>query len=478
MKSKIYILAIMLFSVLVFSQEVKVKKGEIQIDGKSVAKIDKEKTVYTISDLSGKPLFKAVITNVTPLRNTATRTWLQLTGNNGVVRELDLIKRTSFSFGFEKPITENLTLSDDPLLPASGIDEAKINKFFQTEDRSISTAEDIVIEKDKKIAKSEDSIAAINKVVIGKSGIINSNGNKIGYIALKTESTDGLGFKKYSYNLLDINKLVIGKMFFSNTDGENARNGLVMNMYDGKAFPVKAKYTSELAENDELALRIVNKMYANGYTLGDMKSLVEIAKQEKTDEWLDKNKKAEAEAKANSKNIYDADGYVIDKDGKKKDGKITIEFESIDAKLGRDKNISDFTNYGGTVTLTVDGKQEFYKAKDGNVKFCAGERCFLGTETTSLITRPNFYEIVAEQNGNYVVADGKTSPEYYLKLSNQSKAVYLGDKGGFGTRKPEKIKKIFDEYVNCSALDFANYDTNTKEGLMQIMTDYSAKCKK
>lgn len=112
------------------------------------------------------------------------------------------------------------------------------------------------------------------------------------------------------------------------------------------------------------------------------------------------------------------------------------------------------------------------------MKFCAGERCFLGTETTSLITRPNFYEIVAEQNGNYVVADGKTSPEYYLKLSNQSKAVYLGDKGGFGTRKPEKIKKIFDEYVNCSALDFANYDTNTKEGLMQIMTDYSAKCKK
>ena len=96
-------------------------------------------------------------------------------------------------------------------------------------------------------------------------------------------------------------------MFFSNTDGENARNGLVMNMYDGKAFPVKAKYTSELAENDELALRIVNKMYANGYTLGDMKSLVEIAKQEKTDEWLDKNKKAEAEAKANSKNIYDAE---------------------------------------------------------------------------------------------------------------------------------------------------------------------------
>lgn len=65
-----------------------------------------------------------------------------------------------------------------------------------------------------------------------------------------------------------------------------------------------------------------------------------------------------------------------------------------------------------------------------------------------------------------------------LKLSNQSKAVYLGNKGGFGTRKPEKIKKIFDEYVSCPALDFSKYDTNTKEGLIQVLADYSSSCKK
>lgn len=70
MKSKILVVALMLVGILSFSQEVKVKKSEIQINGKSVAKIDKEKTIYTISDLSGKALFTATISQ-TPLKNTA-----------------------------------------------------------------------------------------------------------------------------------------------------------------------------------------------------------------------------------------------------------------------------------------------------------------------------------------------------------------------------------------------------------------------
>lgn len=478
MKLKILFAVLTLVSILSFSQEVKVKKGEIQVNGKSVAKIDKEKMIYTISDLSGKALFTATITNQTPLKNTASKTWLQLTGSNGVVRELDLIPQTSFSFGMEKPIIENLTLSNDPLLPASGIDEAKINSFFQTEDRSISKAEDMVIEKEKKIAKSEDSIASINKVVIGSSGIITSKGNKIGYIALKTESSDALGFKTYSYNVLDINKLVIAKILFSNVDTNNAKKGLTINTYDGKSFPVKANFTTVVVENDDLAKRVVNKLYANGYTLGDMKSMIQIAGQENADAINQQNKKAEDDAKANSQNIYEVDGYVIDKEGNKKEGKITIEFESIAAKLGKEKNIADITNYGGTVTLDTNGKKENFKAKEGNIKFCAGEKCFLSADSTSLITKSIFYKIISENNGNYVLAEVNNSEDYYLKLSNQSKAVYLGNKGGFGTRKPEKIKKIFDEYVSCPALDFSKYDTNTKEGLTQVLNDYSSGCKK
>ena len=489
MKSKFLVFTALLLCIFVTSQEVKVKKGEIQLDGKSVAKIDKEKNIYTISDLSGKALFTATITNQTPLKNTASKSWLQLTGNNGVVKEVELIPSTSFSFGLEKPITENLTKSNDPLLPSSGIDEAKINSFFQSEDRNISKAEDVILEKEKKIVKAEDSLAKTNKLVIDSKGIISANNQKIGYIIRKSTGKDQMQ-EFLSYTVLDINKISVAQVNFSSYDAANAKSGLILKTYDGKSFPIKANYTSEKIDYDNLAPRVVNKLYANGYTLGDMKALVEIANKENADAFYDEKNKLEAEAKANSRNIYDVNGYVIDKNGAKQEGKITIEFESIDAILGRDKNVSNLTNFGGSVNLTVNGKTENYRAKDG-VKFCAGERCFIGTQGSEdgglnsgsgsqlgVLGESQFFEIQHESNGNYVLNHVKTSKHSYLKLAKQPKAIYLGEKATFGTKKPEKIKKIFDEYVNCSALDFSKYDTKTKEGLVQVLTDYQSSCSK
>jgi hypothetical protein len=489
MKSKILFVALMLVSILTFSQEVKVKKGEIQINGKSVAKIDKEKTIYTISDLSGKALFTATITNQTPLKNVSSKNWLQLTGSNGVVRELELIDKTSFSFGMEKPITENLSLSNDPLLTASGIDEAKINSFFQTEDRSISKAEDDVMEHDKEINRSEDALAANNKVLISSVGIISANNQKIGYIVRKSKGKDMVQ-EFLSYTVLDINKILVAQIDFSSYDRANVQSGLILKTFDGKSFPIKmANYTSAQLEYDELAPRVVKKLYANGYTLGDMKSMVQIAGQENADAVDQQNKDIEDRAKADSKNIYGA-GYIIDKNGNKKEGTITMEFESISAKLGKEKNITDITSYGTSVLLTSNGKTETYKAKDG-VKFCAGGRCFLGANGSEDSGTGNssgsqlgafgeslFFEILAEKDGNYVLNFVKNPQYYYLKLANQPKAIYLGDKAGFGTKKPEKIKKLFDEYVKCPALDFSKYDIKTKEGLVQVLSDYSSSCKK
>ncbi|MCY0976642.1 hypothetical protein PGH12_05695 [Chryseobacterium wangxinyae] len=473
MKLKFLPIALVAVSTFVYAQEVKVKKGEIQIDGKSVAKIDKEKNNYTISDLSGKALFTATITSQTPLKNNVSKNWLQLTGSNGVVRELELIDKTSFSFGFEKPITENLTKSSDPLLPASGIDENKINSFFQTEDRSISAAEDIRIEKDKETNRSEDALAADNKILISSVGIISANNQKIGYIVRKVTGTDGIQ-KFLSYTVLDINKIPVAQIDFSSYDKANIQSGLVLKTFDGKSFPIKlANYTSERLEYDELAPRVVKKLYANGYTLGDMKSTTEIAHQENAEANNQQNNDAESQAKANSKNIYNIPGYVIDKDGTKKNGKITIMFESIAVKLG----VNDTKAYGDTATLHSSDKTEFLKAKDG-VKFCAGERCFLGVAGTSSLGGSIFCEILSENNGSYVLKDLRYPEDYYLKLANQPKAVYLGEKGGFGKRKPEKIKKAFDEYVSCPSLDFSKYDTKTKEGLVQVLADYSSQCKK
>jgi hypothetical protein len=477
MKLKLLPIAMVAVSTFVYAQEVKVKKGEIQIDGKAVAKIDKEKNNYTISDLSGKALFTATITNETPLKNTISKYWLQLTGSNGVVKELELIDKTSFSFGFEKPITQNLTKSENPLLPASGIDENKINSFFQTEDRSISKVEDDRIEEYKEINRSEDALAAENKILISNVGIISANNEKIGYIVRKVTGKDMVQ-QFLTYTVLDINKIPIAQINFSSWDQANVKSGLVLQTFDGKSFPIKlVNYTSERLEYDQLAPRVVKKLYANGYTLGDMKSMTEIANQENAEANNQQNNDAESRAKADSKNIYDTAGYIIDKDGNKKEGTITAEFESIDAKLGREKNVSSISGFTPSVSIMVNGKKETYKAKD-EVQFCAGERCFISVLGTNMLGGRYFTEIMSEKEGNYVLRDINTPEDYFIKLANQPKAVYLGEKGGFGKRKPEKIKKAFDEYLSCPSLDFSKYDTNTKEGLVQVLTDYSAQCKK
>lgn len=489
MKNVIIFLMLTAFSIY-YAQEIKVKRGEIQIDGRPVAKIDKEKNIYTISDLSGKTLFTATITDRTPLRNLASKNWLQLTGANGVVRELDLIPKTSFSFGLEKPITENLILSSDPLLSASGVDESKINKFFQNEDRSISKAEDMVIEKDNSINRSEDSIAKVNKLVLDKVGIISANNQKIGYLVRKVTGKDMLG-DNLSYIVLDLNKISVAQIDFSSYSKTNVINGLVLKTFDGKKFSVRrANYTSDDFTYDELAPRIIRKLYANGYTLGDMKSMVEISRQENLDAYNQKNKEMMDQAKADSKNIYDTPGYIIDKSGNKKEGNITMEFESLSSKSGGEKNVYSLSGYGTAVNLTANGKTETYKAKDG-VKFCVGGRCFIGVSGSedggtgnnsgsqfSVLGESLFFEILAEDNGNYVLNYFKSPQYYYLKIANQPKAIYLGDKAGFGYKKAEKIKKIFDEYVKCPTLDFSKYDTKTKEGLIMVLNDYQASCKK
>ncbi|MDO3425480.1 hypothetical protein QWT87_11315 [Chryseobacterium sp. APV1] len=477
MRLKFLPIAMVAVSTFAYAQEVKVKKGEIQIDGKSVAKIDKEKNNYTISDLLGKALFTATITNQTPLKNYASKYWLQLTGANGVVKEMELIDKTSFSFGFEKPITQNLTKSTDPLLPASGIDENKINSFFQTEDRSISKAEDDRIEEYKAINSSEDAIASDNKILISNVGIISANNQKIGYIVRKVTGKDMVQ-QFLTYTVLDINKIPVAQINFSSWDQANVKSGLEVKTFDGKSFPIKlANYTSERLEYDELAPRVVKKLYANGYQLGDMKAMTEIAYQENADAINQQNNDAESSAKANSKNIYDVQGYVIDKDGNKKEGVITAEFEFIDVKLGREKNVSSISGFTPSVSIIVDGKKETYKAKD-QVRFCAGDRCFISVLGTNMLGGSAFTEIMTEKEGNYVLRDINTPEDYFIKLANQPKAVYLGEKGGFGKRKPEKIKKAFDEYLSCPSLDFSKYDTKTKEGLIQVLADYTSSCKK
>ncbi len=461
--------ACLLIAGVAFAQDIKVKKGDLLIDGSAAAKISDAKNVYSFSSTSGSPLFSVKLMSPSQIGGDAGGVWLEFTSANGVVKEVSDLK-TGFSLSSEKIISENV-IKHYNLIGKSGPDEAKIASFFASEDRSFSKP---ILEKIAAIKaenSADDVIAEQNNLKVEANGNITSNGKLIGKVV--TTTTGKLpGIVTTKLQIIDLNKIIVATTEY-NTTSSSTYN---LNTYDKQTIPVM------LAKDDALSSRLVKSLYAKGYHLGDMKASIE-------ENLANKNKEEINSARADSKNIYDVSGYVIDGKGNKIEGPVTIEFESIDAKRGVGKGMSDLTNFGGSVSIKANDKTQYFKAKDG-VKFCAGERCFLGTSGSedgglnsgsgselSVLGESQFFEIIYENNGQYILSHVKSPKAFYLKLKNQNKAVYLGDKAFMGTKSDEKIKKAFDKYVNCSAIDFSKYDTKTKEGLVQVIEDYSKSCK-
>ncbi|EKY05406.1 hypothetical protein HMPREF9078_01864 [Capnocytophaga sp. oral taxon 380 str. F0488] len=46
-----------------------------------------------------------------------------------------------------------------------------------------------------------------------------------------------------------------------------------------------------------------------------------------------------------------------------------------------------------------------------------------------------------------------------------------------GSKSADKIQKILAKYINCPSLDVTKYNTKTKEGMIQLVDDYTKTCK-
>ncbi len=468
---KTFLFACLIAVGLSYGQDFKVKKNEVLIDGAAAAKISDSKGIYTLTDLNGNPLFSARIESAAKIGGTDGSSWIELTGANGKVKEVKDLS-TAITFSKEKIILGNV-IQNYKLIGTSGPDMSAIQEFFATEDRGFSTA---ILEKLAALKAendADDQIAADNKISFDEKGNILQDGKKIGATIVTKSNNNGVGLVETEASIVDLNKMIVAKYKYANSPSQ-----VSLGTYDGVLIP------AFIGPQDVLSQRLVKKLYAKGYKLGDMKAEAE-------GNLKDKNSQRIADARANSLNLYDTAGYVIDAKGNKTEGLITIEFESIDAILGANKGTSDLTNYGGSVELKDStGKSTFFKAKDG-VKFCAGTRCFLGTKGSedgginsgsgsqlSVLGESQFFEIAYEKDENYVLNHVKSKNAFYLKLKKQDKAVYLGDKAMIGSRSQDKTQKIFASYINCPSLSFGDYDRLSKEGMQKLVDDYVVKCVK
>jgi hypothetical protein len=471
MKRTMLMVAVMLCVLAASAQKVKIKKGEIQLDGVSVAKMEKMKGFmnfeYAFSDLNGTVLFNAVLSGTTPEGNPLPEQILILTAPNGNAKEF-LAKniKVSFTLSTEKTLCDYVLNCGANLITPQGVDLEKVNEYFQTSDRSFTSVIDDQMKLLRDEMKKEDLLAEADDLKIDHTGKIWKGTHSIGQIAAKNDPKTS----EMKYVIMDKDGTFVGGTSIppyvatgigSSITPAPALKDYTIIIFDGQKIPFFATYDSRKASHiDDVANRLLKKLYYSGYKFD------ELSVNEMKNIALEK-------AKANSKNLYDIQGYVIDKVGNKIEGLMTIVFEAVEQSTGM---ILDLDNYGGSATLkTADGKSKNYNAKD-RITVVAGDRKFVGLPATTALDGAKLYEVVAEKDGNMVLYSVNYD-EFVLKMANQDKAKLFSEMGLLGKKKPEAIKKEFNEYVGCSELNNTDYQTGTKDGLIKLIEDFATKCK-
>jgi len=442
MKNKLFLLFVCcLIAIPATAQKVKIKKGEIQIDGTPVAKMEKVKgsgSEYIFSDLNGTALFNANLVTQTPEGNPLPESILVLKAPNGNVKEFDKSKiKISFSLSMEKLMCDLVMNCGANLITTQGVDLQKVNEYFQTSDRSITAAFDNRVNGSVQETKEEDAQAAKDGLKIDSNGDVWKGANKIGKVTMKKDDKEST----YKYVIIDKDLNPIGGVYIPYSGGAYSLQKPVEKDYtaftfDGQKLPMQATFNPiSSSVVDDVANRLLKKLYYSGYkfdelSINDMKNI------------------AIEKAKANSKNIYDVQGYIIDKDGNKNEGLITIEFQSLDDLIGKSGGkVVDLTNYGGSATLkSADGKSKTYNAKDRITVF-AGDRKFVGLPGASMLDGAKLYEVIFEKEGNMVLYSVNYD-EYLLKTENQDKAKQFSSQGIDEIESvSDSTKILFREYV-------------------------------
>ena len=474
------------------AQDLKIKKGEVLLDGTAVALVKEEKRVCELSTPDGKKVFTFFITNRTKQGVSTPEDWLQFTSPEGAVFELQNPK-DRIVLSNTKYFVYKLLDSKPQLIAGSGINQSAIADLFGQGSRPFSAKWDSIYTVVKNMEKADEDFTAQHPFSINDNGDIIINKEVVGKVLVNDPS---LG--KRNYYIKDrVGNQVAEIRLESWSSSENFSN---ITTCDDRKLPfLQYKTAPQLSEN-EMVRRMVSKLLANGYALGDMTENIKLrlANKAKAEEQqaADEERQLVKETREASVNIYNVPGKVVLADGTTHEGSITIVYESIEKKMGKGTSgilDLDAPAMGSAVTLThndANGKTEQkFKAAD-NVTVYAGGKTYIGVKgskdgvltnaggsgSINIGTRhPQFFEVrFTDGKGNYILEHPLAKDELYLKLKDRKEAIYLGDKAMLGTRSAKTRTKLTAEYLNRPDMDASKYDTRTLEGLRQLIADYDA----
>lgn len=462
------------------AQDINIKKGVVSVNKTPVAKIEREKTRYKISSLDDQMFFWAELVS----NADANKFWLQLTGENGNIHDIEK-EDIAFTMSREKSLFSTVFASTEGLVDQNGFNKENVETLFKTANSELSDKWKEIDQERSKLRAEEESLMQKDKITVTASGNILRDSEKIG--SIKTTSVKN-AYAKHTAKILDINGHEIAEVKYDETKIYNAKYGVKITTFDNKSINIhNLNYFMDATQPERANPAIVARIYGAGYKLGDMTQQINDFRNAEYTARQEEREQNIKEAKSNSINIYDIDGYVIDKKGVKHEGLVTIEFVSIQSKVGS-SGIGDLSSYGNSVSIKVGKKRMSFKAKD-KIEFGVQNDRFIGLPTSNDRALGNsnseldifggsskFLLIDFEKDGNYVLHHITTPNDYYLYIKGQKNAIYLGDKATFGARKEEDARKFFDKYMNCSALNYEDHDTVSKDGLIELIEAYIKAC--
>ncbi|WP_411029104.1 hypothetical protein [Spongiimicrobium sp. 3-5] len=450
-------ISIMLFTLTICGQNIKIKKGLLSIDKKEVCKVQKiTKTQYNITDFEGNKILNVQLAfeDVETLQGNKQFSYLEfMKPDDNEIYYCDYdITGLKLSFSMEKTLVRHL-IKKNEFLTKNGINHEEIKKFFSKSRPRSTTAEE----------KREEYIEAYKAV---ENFNLKIKGNEI----VKGGEKDTIVGSYKTLTIENPSRTVIE--VYDATGFLTATHDLgYIILFDGN----KIEFNAFAKDPASSAKKVIERIIIAGYTLGDMQT-------KKYDIAMEKKQEEVKLEKRNSPNIYDTLATVFDIENKEIKGDITLEFHELESLKS---NVTSLKNYGGVATLKTikeNGRDKYtdYKARDG-VRICIDgtEKCYKGIKTKGLMAPKFNLEITRFENLN--LYKSITFSYYIIKKENAKNGLVISTST---LLKKDNSKKMFEELFeylgDCPKLkdeiNVLEIDLNNENHLLKIVNSYNS-CK-
>ena len=489
------ILLLTFFTTLGFSQKVKVKKDEVLFDGVAVAKVEEPAQLdYIFTSLDGSNSIK-VNYKYLKITEELTNKWLIVSDANGERKTEIEMEFLSFTMNLKKATAELLAKKYN-IITTNGIEN--LDDFFSTERPSLTDKNNALISQ-KNVKEQEAWNQNFNVDYIGKkifegpipystSPVDNYKRDKnyenlIGYYNITPKSSSSTTSDIYTiYDYDEPNGQEIATAYVDVTDETSVRLVREKTSFNYKTKVSPLKNSSQTREK-EFVEELVSHLYINNIILNEKTKAIAA---EKKLAWADYEERI-----ATSSNLYDVEGYVVDKDGTKYEGTITMIWEYIptpDNPTGT-MNVNIGNSWVGK-EVKIDYINEKEKSRDekfksiDNISFFVKngddpERHYKGISLLSessksgdqLIITSQFYEII-EENDKIAIFRHPQNKETGILLKGRSYGFILyNNEGNF------KRFSNLEQYLSCKLPEEVKFlDYSNISNVKKVFDNYNNSC--